>query len=254
MTRPLTASASPALPLAAAGVAVLVASAELVGRFRLAGPNWPALTEIAGFLATPAAQQLLGRAVAATGTAALLGLIVGACGAVLVAVVGALLPVLSPGLDRLAAVVHAVPLIAIGPLLVTTVGREGTPTVVAALAAGFAMFVAATSALASAAPAQRDVFAVLGASRTTALLRLHLPAGLPLLVDGLTLAAPAAVLGAVIGEWFGARRGIGVLLVSAMQNVQIPMLWSAALAAAALSLVAYLILLAVRRAVTEAFT
>jgi ABC-type nitrate/sulfonate/bicarbonate transport system permease component len=98
------------------------------------------------------------------------------------------------------------------------------------------------------------VFAVLGAGRSTTLLRLLLPAGLPLIVDGLTLAAPAAVLGAVIGEWFGARRGVGVLLVSAMQNVQIPLLWAAALAAAALSLLAYLLLVGLRGLVNRRFT
>src|SRR2546429_7093112 len=40
------------------------------------------------------------------------------------------------------------------------------------------------------------------------------------------------IFGAVIGEWFGARRGIGVLLVSSMQNLQVEQLWAAALAAA----------------------
>jgi NitT/TauT family transport system permease protein len=62
------------------------------------------------------------------------------------------------------------------------------------------------------------------------------------------------VLGAVIGEWFGARRGIGVLLVSSMQNMQVNQLWAAALTAAAVSLLAYVVLVAVRDVVNRRFS
>jgi ABC-type nitrate/sulfonate/bicarbonate transport system permease component len=251
------AAATSALPrspwLAACGVVALLVLVEVVGRLGLAGPGWPTLTDVVGYVADPAAQQLLGRALVATGAAALAGFLLGSAVALLVAVLSVLVPAAGPGIDRLAAVVHAVPLIALGPLLITTAGREATPTLVAALAAGFALFVAATSALGAASDAQRDVFAVLGAGRVATLLRLQLPAGLPLIVDGLTLAAPAAVLGAVVGEWFGARRGLGVLLVSSMQNVRTDQLWAAALTAAAMSLLAYVLLVALRAAVTRRF-
>lgn len=253
MSRVPGAALAPSRGLAAGGVLALLVLVEIVGRLGLAGPGWPPLTDVLGYVAKPSAQQLLGRALTATATAALAGFLLGGVVALLVAVLSALVPATGPGLERLAAVVHAVPLIALGPLLITTAGREATPTLVAALAAGFAVFVAATSALGSANDAQRDVFTVLGAGRASTLLRLQLPAGLPLIVDGLTLAAPAAVLGAVIGEWFGARRGIGVLLVSSMQNVQTDQLWAAALTAAAISLLAYVLLVALRGAVNRRF-
>jgi ABC-type nitrate/sulfonate/bicarbonate transport system permease component len=240
--------------LAAAGVLVVLGLAEVIGRTGLGGVGWPPISEVALYLTEPSAQGLLGRALAATGAAAGAGFVLGTVVALLVTAVGALLPGLAPGLDRLAAVVHAVPLIAVGPLLITIAGRDATPTLVAALAAGFAVFVAATSALAATNAAQRDVFSVLGAGRLVTLLRLQLPAGIPLIVDGLTLAAPAAVLGAVIGEWFGARRGIGVLLVSSMQNLQVNQLWAAALTAAAVSLLAYVLLVALRGVVNQRFS
>lgn len=240
--------------LAVAGVLTVLVVAELVGRTGLGGAGWPPISEVLLHLAQPPAQLLLGRALAATGAAATAGFVLGTVVALLVTALGVLLPATAPGLDRLAAVLHAVPLIAVGPLLITVAGREATPTLVAALAAGFAVFIAATSALASTSPAQRDVFAVLGAGRLVTLLRLQLPAGLPLVVDGLTLAAPAAVLGAVIGEWFGARRGIGVLLVSSMQNMQVEQLWAAALTAAGVSLLAYVLLVALRGTVTRRFS
>jgi NitT/TauT family transport system permease protein len=239
--------------LAVTGVLAVLALAELIGRTGLGGVGWPPVSRVALHLAEPTAQQLLGRALAATGAAAGAGFVLGTVVALLVTAIGALLPVTAPGLDRLAAVIHAVPLIAVGPLLITVAGRDATPTLVAALAAGFAVFIAATSALAATSAAQRDLFSVLGAGRLVTLLRLQLPAGVPLIVDGLTLAAPAAVLGAVIGEWFGARRGIGVLLVSSMQNLQVEQLWAAALTAAAVSLLTYVLLVALRGAVNRRF-
>jgi len=240
--------------LALVGALVVLVLAEVIGRSGIGGVGWPPISEVLVHVSDPSAQRLLGRALGATGAAAGAGFVLGTVVALLVTALGALLPSTAPGLDRLAAVIHAVPLIAVGPLLITIAGRDATPTLVAALAAGFAVFVAATSALAGTNPAQRDLFSVLGAGRLVTLLRLQLPAGVPLIVDGLTLAAPAAVLGAVIGEWFGARRGIGVLLVSSMQNLQVEQLWAAALAAAAVSLAAYVLLVALRGAVTRRFT
>jgi NitT/TauT family transport system permease protein len=73
------------------------------------------------------------------------------------------------------------------------------------------------------------------------------------LIDGLALAAPAAVLGAVVGEWFGAPRGLGVLLVSSMQNFQTDLMWAAALSAAVISLTAYAALAGLRVAAARRF-
>jgi NitT/TauT family transport system permease protein len=79
------------------------------------------------------------------------------------------------------------------------------------------------------------------------------PQAIPAFFDGLTLAAPAAVLGATIGEWFGAPMGLGLVLVSAMQNYQMALLWSAALAATIMSLAAYLLFVQLQRVAVRRF-
>ncbi|MER5179428.1 ABC transporter permease subunit [Streptomyces sp. NPDC002896] len=239
--------------LTVVGTLLLLAAMEAAGRLGVLGESWPPLTQVVAALGDPITRDLLGRALAATATAAGTGFAAGALAAVAVALAGTLAPVLQPGLDRLAAVVHAVPLIALGPLLITTVGREGTPMVIAALASGFAVFVAVTSGLGAASEAHHDVFLALGATRRTTLVRLQLPAAVPLLLDGLALAAPAAVLGAVVGDWFGAPRGLGVLLVSSMQNFQTDLMWAAALSAAVISLTAYAALAGLRVAAARRF-
>ena len=60
-----------------------------------------------------------------------------------------------------------------------------------------------------------------------------------MLADGLRTAAPLAVVGAIIGEWFSSERGLGPILLNAMQNFQNASLWVAALAATALSALGY---------------
>jgi len=73
------------------------------------------------------------------------------------------------------------------------------------------------------------------------------PGAVPAFVDGLRLAAPAAVLGTVLGEWFGAPRGLGAISVSALQNLRVPQMWAAALLCVACSLAAYIVLTTLHR-------
>lgn len=237
-----------------AGIVLLIVGAELIGQFELAGRAWPPLSDVLAYTAVPSGASLLWRNSLVTLTAAAQGFVLGVLVSVLGAALALLVPLLRPGFDRFAAILHAVPTIALAPLLITTVGREDTPMVIAALSVGFVMFVTITSGFANVPAAQEDVFTVFGSSRTHRLLRLEIPRAVPAFFDGLTLCAPAAILGATIGEWFGAPMGLGLLLVSAMQNYQMPLLWSAALAATLMSLTAYLVFIQLQRLATRRFS
>jgi NitT/TauT family transport system permease protein len=67
------------------------------------------------------------------------------------------------------------------------------------------------------------------------------------------LAIPVAFIGAIVGEWFGASRGLGLLMVSAMQNFQIPLLWSAVLIVTLASLALFGLMSLVERLVYGRF-
>jgi ABC-type nitrate/sulfonate/bicarbonate transport system permease component len=229
-------------------------ASQLIGQFELAGKAWPPLTDIAAYVSTPSGASLVWRNLLVTLTAAAQGFAVGTIVAFTGATLALVVPILRAGLDRFAAILNAVPTIALAPLLITTAGREGTPAVIAALSVGFVMFVSMTSGFANASAAQHDLFTVFGSNRLRRLSMLELPRAVPAFLDGLALAAPAAILGATIGEWFGAPQGIGLLLVSAMQNYQMTLLWAAALAATTSSLVAYLVLLQIQRLAVRRFS
>ena len=225
-----------------AGLLIFLALWEIVGRFGWWGDSFPALTTIAQAFATEAQRNLLGRSVARTAESASFGLLLGAAAALLLAVAGNLWPRLRRGLDSLATGVYAIPTITFGPIFILVAGPDSTPIVLSALSAYFPIFVALDSGLRFAPAAQRDLATVLGATRARAFTRVEFPAALPAFIDGLRLGAPGAVLGAVLGEWFGAPRGLGVLIISSLQNVRIPLLWAAALLCVACSMIAYVLL------------
>lgn len=237
----------------AAGVVLLLGAWEVVGRAQAFGPNWPPLTETLAALVEPNRRALLVSAAGVTLREAMLGYAFGLGIAGAFACVGRVLPPAEEGLSRLVVFVNAVPVIALSPILTTLAPRSAAPVIVALIASLFACYVSLASGLAGAAPVYRDVFSALGSSRGRRLVYLDAPSALPTIAAGMKLAAPAAVLGALIGEWFGATSGLGVMLITGMQNYDFLALWSTALVAVGISTAVYGALSGVSRAIEARF-
>jgi NitT/TauT family transport system permease protein len=222
---------------AGGGVLILLAIWELAGRAGLAD----------GFVLTPldALRPLTddsstyGRAAGATFGAALRGLLYGGAAAVVCALVSDQVRALRPHVDRLAALANSAPWVAIGPVVLVVAGADAGPVAIAAIAVFFYIFVATARGLGAAPRSAHEWFTSLGAGRLRRLVSLQLPRSLPLFVEGLKLAAPAALAGTVYGEWYGSERGLGVLLLSGMRTGRAEPIWAASLLAAAGGLVAY---------------
>ena len=226
---------------------------EVVGQAGILGRSFPPLTQIATAFEGEVASSLLLRSLARTSTSALIALGIGSAVALLIAVASALVPRLRRGLDSLASSIYAIPTIAFGPVLILVAGPETTPIVLGVLSAYFPIFVALSSELRFAPPAYADLSATFGASRSNAFVRVAFPHAIPAFVDGLRLGAPGAVLGVILGEWFGAPRGIGVLILSSLQNFRIAQLWAAAFLGVAISFAAYAALTILHRATQRRF-
>jgi ABC-type nitrate/sulfonate/bicarbonate transport system permease component len=239
--------------LGALGIALFLAAWEIVGRTGLLGISWPPLSDVLEMLADESRLPLFSRALGATLHSTALGYLWGACAGLGLAALAHLAPPLRRGSDRLAAVLNSVPSIALGPIFLVLISRENTPAAVSSIHVFFIVFVSVGSGLQRANQAHRDLFSVLGAGRLKRFARLELPAAVPALVSGLRLAWPAALIGAIIGEWFGAPRGIGILIINAMQNFQIVLLWCAVLLAVGASLLIYGVLTLLERAAYARF-
>jgi NitT/TauT family transport system permease protein len=236
------------------GFFVLLALWQVVGKSGSAGKTLPPLTEVLRVYAVSWRRALLLRAAAATSVSAGLGLIVGTMLGCISAVTARMLPLLRPGLDRLAVVVNALPSIALGPILIVTAGRAATPVLLAATPVSFLMYVAASSGLRSADAALQHFFRAGGAGRWKRLVYLDTVAALPALLSGFKLSVTTAMIGAVVGEWFGAPTGLGIVILNTMQNFQVPLMWATVLVTAGISLAAYSAVGLVEQAVQRRLT
>lgn len=229
------------------GVAIFVAAWEAAGWFGLLGHSLPPLSRILAEFTVQRNLDLFARSAGATLFASILAFFIGSFFALVLTIVSTVWPPTERGLDTLASTLYAVPTIAFGPVLILLAGTANTAIVLGALSTYFPVYVALTSALRFAPPVYDDLASALGTSRARAFYHLSLPHSIPGFVDGLRLGAPAAVLGVILGEWFGAPRGLGVLIISSLQNVRITQLWAAALISIACSFGAYLVLTALYR-------
>ncbi|MEF2070096.1 ABC transporter permease [Consotaella aegiceratis] len=239
--------------LGALGVVLFLGLWELIGVNRWAGLTWPPFSTVMVYLFTPSRQGLFLRAMGASFSMVGAGYALGALIGIVLAALVHVVTTLRPGVDRLASVIHSIPAIALAPLFIVLLSREFTGMAIATLNVFFIVYVSTTSGLAASSAVHRDLFRSLGATALTRFWRLDLPAALPAMVSGFKFAVPAAFIGAILGEWFGSSRGLGLLMVSAMQNFQIPLLWSAVFIAATASLIAFGLLGLVERAVYGRF-
>jgi NitT/TauT family transport system permease protein len=235
------------------GIGVFFALWQVVGHYQLAGISFPPLTAVLDMLTDTAKRPLFLRAIAATLRSTGIGYLAGTVAGITLSSAAHLIPSLRHGSNRLAAVLNSVPSIALGSIFMIMLNRDMTPGAVASIHVFFIVYVSMMSGLSSVSTAHRDLFAVLGASAFTRYLRLDLPSAMPTFASGLCLAWPAALIGAIIGEWFGAPRGLGILIINAMQNFQIVLLWSAVLLAVIISLFFYGLLTVLQKAVYQRF-
>jgi ABC-type nitrate/sulfonate/bicarbonate transport system ATPase subunit/ABC-type nitrate/sulfonate/bicarbonate transport system permease component len=135
---------------------------------------------------------------------------------------------------RLALALYSIPLIALAPALTTWFGLGFTSkAAVAALAAFFPIVVNLAQALRSTDSRVLELADVLSLPRLQSLRLMRLPYALPALVASFKIAGPAAFIAAMIAEWIGAERGLGLMLLYAMFSFQLPELWAALILATA---------------------
>lgn len=71
---------------------------------------------------------------------------------------------------------------------------------------------------------------------------IRIPAALPNLASGLRVATVAAPIGAVVGEWVGASKGLGFLMLNANARMQIDLMFAALFILVIFSLALYFII------------
>jgi NitT/TauT family transport system permease protein len=129
----------------------------------------------------------------------------------------------------------AVPKLALAPLLVVWLGFGAAPKVTMVVLTCLLPVVLSTVAGVTGTPIELvELARSLRGSWWRTLVKVRLPQALPRIFTGLRIAAPLAVIGAVIGEFFGAVAGLGYTIRAA--GADVPLTFAALLILAGLSL------------------
>src|SRR5262245_30638985 len=133
---------------------------------------------------------------------------------------------------------QVVPKVAIAPLFLVWFGVGATPKVlVAFLISFFPIVIDAAVGLRSMSAEMRDLARSMGASRWQVFAQFRLPTSLPYLFSGLKVAATLAVAGAVVGEFVGADKGLGYLLLVTNSNMETALMFATIVALTIIGLV-----------------
>lgn len=188
--------------------------------------------------------------VATTVEEAGLGFVWGNAVALILALGFVQVPLLEKALLRVVLATYCMPIIAIGPILEVVMSGTDPQIALAGLAVVFTTLIGALVGLRSADPTSLDLVRAYGGGSWRQLVTVRLRSALPATFAGLTIAGPAAVLGAIVGEYLGASQGLGVALISANEDFNDRRAWAIALVVTAIAGAAYWIVALVGRALT----
>jgi NitT/TauT family transport system permease protein len=169
--------------------------------------------EIAGVLKKWLANGFAWKHVSYTLASSVLGFLLGSAAAIAVGLALGLSRHLYAVFDPFLSAFYAIPKIALAPLLVIWFGLDLTPKVVlAASIVFFLVFNATIAGFRNVDAELLDQVAVMGGTRRHAMLKVILPSVALRILDGLRIAFPYALHGAIVGEIIASRSGVGYLL------------------------------------------
>ncbi|HZZ58915.1 MAG TPA: ABC transporter permease subunit [Opitutaceae bacterium] len=230
------------IPAPVVGLVLLVLAWDLAVRLGFSGHgSVPGPAAVARQFSVDGLGFYLGSALPTLQTAAV-GWLIGNALAIVLAFLVVAVPAIERPVLSLGAVSYCLPLVAIGPVLVVTCS-DGTPRIIlSALSVFFVTLVSSVAGLRSVGRALLDLLRAFGGGSLAQLREARWPAALPHLFAALRIGAPAAILGSIVGEFLGAERGLGVVLINAQQAMNYPRIWAIAFFTTGLAGAAYLLI------------
>ena len=123
---------------------------------------------------------------------------------------------------------QSIPKVALAPILVVIFGSNELPRVVVTfLVAFFPLVLSIAAGITSVPPELIELGRACRASRWRELWRIRLPYAVPFIFSGLKAAITLSVVGAVVGEFVNADKGLGYLIVTSTAFFQVPLAWGA---------------------------
>jgi ABC-type nitrate/sulfonate/bicarbonate transport system permease component len=162
-----------------------------------------------------------------------------------------LVPFLEKALMQIAVATYCLPIVALGPILQSTLKGDGPKIALVALSVFFTTLIGVLVGLRSADRTSLELVRAYGGGRWRELTKVRIRAALPSTFAGLQIAAPAAILGAIIGEYFGGERGLGIMMIASLQGFKVARTWGIAATATLLAGVGFFVTVLVGRSLTR---
>ena len=183
----------------------------------------------------------------------LLETVVGFLLAVVLAIVAAVLmdrtPAIRRAVEPLLVTSQTIPIVALAPLFLLWFGFGLLPKVlIVVLVTFFPIVVSLLDGFRTASVDATDLLRSYGATDGQAFRKLRWPIALPAFFTGLRISVVYAVIGAVFGEYVGAREGLGIWMQLSQNSFRTDLVFAAIVVTSAISLVLYWVVGLIRRA------
>ncbi len=181
--------------------------------------------------------------------AVVLGFTVGAGSALVVGYTLARSAVVERLLSPYLVAAQATPILAIAPLIALWFGPGLTgKVIICSLIVFFPVAVATMVGIRAVDAGLLELGRSLRATRLQILTTLEIPAALPSILGGMRVGVTLAVVGAIVGEWAGAERGLGVLINLARGSLfDIPLMFATLMTIALVGIALYLVVIVIER-------
>ena len=131
-------------------------------------------------------------------------------------------PRLSEVLDPYIVVLNSLPKSALAPLLIVWLGANVRTIIVAGMSVAiFGSVINLYTGFQDADPDKRKLIATLGGNKKDELTKIVLPSSVPLILSIMKVNIGLCLVGVIIGEFIGARQGLGYLIIYSSQTFKL---------------------------------
>lgn len=144
------------------------------------------------------------------------------------------------GAFPLAIALKTTPLVALAPLLVVWLGTGYSSKIIASmLICFFPILVNSVKGLKAIEYEAWELFSTYKGTKWDMFWKLRLPTSLPYVLSALKISSSLAIVGAIVGEFVGANKGLGYVVLVSSYHMDTPIMFSAIFASAACGLLLF---------------
>ena len=157
-------------------------------------------------------------------------------------------PLISSAIYPLLVLTQSIPKVALAPILVVMLGANELPRlVITFLVAFFPLVIAIAVGLVAVPDELIELGRSFKASKLQELYRIRLPYAVPFIFSGLKVAIALAVVGAVVGEFVNADKGLGYMIITATAFFKTPVAFGALILLSIMGVVLFQIVVIIER-------